>query len=282
MKFESSFEIDGDLIIIDAIVAGPRKRLGQARSRHRLGLDYSGPEIAEACVRAGIRIALWPRTAAFYVSPMMKWVVAWLMVGLATPALGQPISKWGGKRAIASEGVHVSFSPDGPWLSAARAPGFWPLGILEVHDDTGARVQFVERASGVELVLYADRATLRSVALADAVLSPSVAAARRPFGDRSPGMMLEPGTDLGDVTPAADHLVKVHVQDFAEGGELRITGYVPAASVGTVYRERDPGRGVTHPRCQPAQGLQAARCAGRRGVRGQQEHRPGGRDDAPA
>jgi hypothetical protein len=155
-------------------------------------------------------------------------LVSILILGSPLHAESIPISKTG---AIAKTATRASLSPDGPWLpSATRAD--WPL---EVHDTSGPRLQIVERSGGVALWLYADRATLRDVALPGAELRPG--AGSGPRGERDPGITLEPGTTFEQTAPTADHRVKVKVtvRIGGLGEELQITGYVSADVIGKLY-----------------------------------------------
>jgi hypothetical protein len=98
---------------------------------------------------------------------MRSWAVAGLVIALGARSHADPIPRsdsW----AIASAATRASLSPDGPWLPRAAQDG-WQL---EVHDTSGPRVQIMERGRGVELWLYADRATLHDVALDGAELRP--------------------------------------------------------------------------------------------------------------
>jgi hypothetical protein len=160
-------------------------------------------------------------------------MVAGLVMVLSSPSYAEPIPQsdtW----ARASAATRASLSPDGPWLPRAAPDGL----VLEVHDTSGPRVQLVERRNGVELWLYADRATLRDVALDGAELRPG--AGHGPRGERDPGLALEPGTRFEQAVPTADHRVKVKVrlESFVEG--MQVTGYVDADTIGKVYRRTRP------------------------------------------
>jgi hypothetical protein len=160
-------------------------------------------------------------------------MVAGLVMVLSSPSHAEPIPQsdtW----ARASAATRASLSPDGPWLPRAAPDGL----VLEVHDTSGPRVQLVERWDGVELWLYADRATLRDVALDGAELRPG--AGHGPRGERDPGLALEPGTRFEQAAPAADHRVKVKVRLNSFVEEMRVTGYVDADAIGKVYQRTRP------------------------------------------
>ena len=150
-----------------------------------------------------------------------------MVVATSSAAIAQPISAWDRRQAWVTVGARASLSSAGPWL-ASSSKAEWSI---EVHDDTGARGQFVEHANGVDVVLYADRAALLPVALPGAVLYPSVGASQRPFDDRSPGVRLKPGTVIAKMTPVASGLVRVHV---TMRGDLEVSGFVRASAVGAV------------------------------------------------
>jgi hypothetical protein len=164
---------------------------------------------------------------------MRRWAVAGLVIALGMRAHAEPIPR-SDRSAIASATTRASLSPDGPWLPVASRDGW----RIEVHDTGGPRVQLVERGHGVELLLYADRATLHDVALDGAELRPG--AGHGPRGEHDPGFTLEPGTPLDQVAPATEQRLKVKLQLDPLAHSMRLTGYVAAGAVGKIYLDSEP------------------------------------------
>lgn len=166
-------------------------------------------------------------------------VVVVAMLSAVGAAVAQPLPPADGRRVVASTRTRASLSPDGPWLPQAITDYF----DLEVQRDSGPRLEIREVALGVRMVLYVDRSTLRTVVTEDVDLVPTVAAAGQARAYNRPGMALDAGTVIEVMAPAERGLSKVQVRRRTadEAGELRVTGFVPASKIGTLYHE---GRGL--------------------------------------
>ncbi len=146
-------------------------------------------------------------------------------------AWAQSIPSWNGLSAETAKPAHVSLSQDGAWLPNALTAD----AVLEVHDDRGARPQFLERLDGLELLFYVDRDALRTFSVGLAVLRPNQTAGAK-VDAKAVAMQLGAGVPLRDVGAPKDGAVKVSLGWKWSGNSLEAHGYLDATSIGTVYQ----------------------------------------------
>lgn len=163
-------------------------------------------------------------------------MVAVVVVALAATARAMSVPAWDGRAARVQDRVRVSLSANGPWLPEVASHALF----IEVHEESGDRIQLVEHTGSVDVTLYIERAALRQVALADAVLYPSVAAAKQLFDAHAPRIRLAQGTPLDSVTPAEQGLAHVRSKISVGSSRLEISGYVAVSAIGLFY---DANRG---------------------------------------
>jgi len=165
----------------------------------------------------------------------MARILTCLVLLASSLASADPMPLWHGHRAIITPGARVAWSRDGAWLAQPRETE----AEVDIYDEDAARPQLIDGLSGARLVRYVERAKLRDVSLPGAVVYPSAAAARRPFGDLSPGIRLPDGQGLYDAVPTKDGLLKVtYTWSSSDDNRLEITGYLRPSAVGKTYRYR--------------------------------------------